>query len=280
MLGLADIRDWIESMRLADHYYIGKLDDKQDRSIGVYQRQAASGPRMAIGGLSRTSYDIKYISVLVHWNHSARETEEAAAELFAALRTARNVELDAEGNPRRQHGILHILRQFRGRAVRDPEPVPAVVDFLQELDHSVAVLLPTAEDCKGKIEGVFIAVLCCPVKLRGEHDPFACFRLQSFRGSRWHGGAEYKNLRVCFVNSLSHLGKVTGTVLLHRCIRCEKSKVIPDIPFFFVSFTGVVPVRSKLSVFLIQPAANIPDSNYQYGFHHAPRFLIPSPRYA
>lgn len=98
MLGLADIRDWIESMRLADHYYIGKLDDKQDRSIGVYQRQAASEPRMAIGGLSRTSYDIKYISVLVHWNHSARETEEAAAELFAALRTARNVELDAEGS--------------------------------------------------------------------------------------------------------------------------------------------------------------------------------------
>lgn len=98
MLGLADIRDWIESMQLADHHYIGKLDVKQDRSIGVYQRQAAAEPRMAIGGLPQTSYDIKYISVLVHWNHSARETEEAAAELFAALRTARNVELDEEGN--------------------------------------------------------------------------------------------------------------------------------------------------------------------------------------
>lgn len=98
MLGLADIRDWIESMQLADHHYIGKLDVKQDRSIGVYQRQAAAEPRMAIGGLPQTSYDIKYLSVLVHWNHSARETEEAAAELFAALRTARNVELDAEGN--------------------------------------------------------------------------------------------------------------------------------------------------------------------------------------
>lgn len=98
MLGLADIREWIAAMEIAGHHYIGKLDAKQERSIGVYQRQAALSPRMAIGGLSQVSYEIKYISVLVHWNRNARETEEAAAELFAALRTARNVELDEEGN--------------------------------------------------------------------------------------------------------------------------------------------------------------------------------------
>lgn len=98
MLGLADIREWIASMETADHYYIGKLDAKQEKSIGIYQRQSGIRPPMAIGGIAQTSYDIKYVSVLVHWNEDAGETETAAAQLFDALRQARDVYLDEEAN--------------------------------------------------------------------------------------------------------------------------------------------------------------------------------------
>lgn len=38
MLTIAAIREWIASFRVAadEHVYIGKLDNKQQKSIGVY----------------------------------------------------------------------------------------------------------------------------------------------------------------------------------------------------------------------------------------------------
>lgn len=86
MLSLAEIRDWLKEFAGAEHYYIGKLDRKQPKSIGVYQRGTSSAPRMALGGLENTRYDIKQVSLLVHWNENARQTDEAAARLFDALR--------------------------------------------------------------------------------------------------------------------------------------------------------------------------------------------------
>ncbi|MDO5547954.1 MAG: minor capsid protein [Eubacteriales bacterium] len=83
---LYEIRDWLKGFAGADHYYIGKLDRKQPKSIGVYSRQVNSPPRMALGGLDNTSYDSKAVSLLVHWNENARETDEAAAALYNALR--------------------------------------------------------------------------------------------------------------------------------------------------------------------------------------------------
>lgn len=83
---LADIRDWLKDIADAEHYYIGKLDRKQPKSIGVYSRQTNGPPRMALGGLDQTSYDSQSIYILVHWNENARETDEAAAVLFDRLR--------------------------------------------------------------------------------------------------------------------------------------------------------------------------------------------------
>ena len=38
MLGLADIRNWLKTLEnKADNYYIGKLDNKNNKSIGLYQ---------------------------------------------------------------------------------------------------------------------------------------------------------------------------------------------------------------------------------------------------
>lgn len=83
MLGLADVRDYIKTLKLAEHYYIGKLDSKKDKSIGVYQRQNSYKPRICIG--STSSFERKPVSVLVHWNKNAKETEEQAFLLFQKL---------------------------------------------------------------------------------------------------------------------------------------------------------------------------------------------------
>lgn len=36
MMTLADIRDYVDSLRISEHVYMGKLPDKEDESVGVY----------------------------------------------------------------------------------------------------------------------------------------------------------------------------------------------------------------------------------------------------
>ena len=92
MISLAAFRDYIKELGIADHYYIGKLDTKQERSIGVYQRPGGMSS-IAIGGLACTSYDVKRVSILVHWNQNAKETEEKALELFNKLIETENIQM-------------------------------------------------------------------------------------------------------------------------------------------------------------------------------------------
>ena len=33
---LADVRDYIDSLGIAEHVYMGKLSDKEDKSVGAY----------------------------------------------------------------------------------------------------------------------------------------------------------------------------------------------------------------------------------------------------
>ena len=88
MLRLTDIRDWISGLGVAsaDHVYIGKLDNKQQKSIGIYSRSGSGPPNIALGGLEHTTYDTRAISLLVHWNRDKPESEAAAYELFEKLR--------------------------------------------------------------------------------------------------------------------------------------------------------------------------------------------------
>ena len=85
MITLAEVRDWIKTFNAANNYYIGKIDNKQENSIGIYQRKTIDGPRVAIGGRSLTSYDVKSISILIHWNKNANETEKRAQYLYNRL---------------------------------------------------------------------------------------------------------------------------------------------------------------------------------------------------
>lgn len=88
---LSDVRDYIAALKLADHVYMGKLPDKQEKSIGVYNSKHQHAYRTAIGGPALESYGTKYVTLLVHWNKSPRDTENAANALFDAVRAAREV---------------------------------------------------------------------------------------------------------------------------------------------------------------------------------------------
>ena len=83
MIHLSDVRDWIKTIFEAEHYYVGKLDTKYDKSVGVYQRKNPAPPIKAIGQPS--SYEVKPVSILIHWNKNADETEKAAFELYTQL---------------------------------------------------------------------------------------------------------------------------------------------------------------------------------------------------
>lgn len=88
---LAEIRDWLKTFDVSEHYYIGRLDNKQEKSLGVYSRRRSGPPVMALGGLS--SYDVKAVSLLLHWNQNAWETEDAALRLWNCLFGAAHVDV-------------------------------------------------------------------------------------------------------------------------------------------------------------------------------------------
>lgn len=82
---LADIKEWVRTLGIGERFYIGKLDDKYEKSIGIYSRQSGQAQMIPIGGLDCKGYDIKRISMLVHWTKNAKETERAALDLFSAI---------------------------------------------------------------------------------------------------------------------------------------------------------------------------------------------------
>ena len=92
MVLLSDVRDFVASLGFVeDEYaYSGKLEDKKDKSIGVYNRKVNSAQSIPLGGLKLKSFEIKQISILVHWNKSQRDTEKAAIKLFNLLQSQRD----------------------------------------------------------------------------------------------------------------------------------------------------------------------------------------------
>ena len=91
---MAEVRDWLKTISTAEHFYIGKLDAKQDKSLGVYSRAAlGQPPDIALGGLSCTKTAVKQVSILLHWNQNAKDTEAAAQALFEALQAAEPIQI-------------------------------------------------------------------------------------------------------------------------------------------------------------------------------------------
>ena len=94
MLYLANVRDYIKTISSANNYYIGKLDNKEDKSVGVYDLKTSRKPIIALGGLENTSYNIKPISILIHWNKNMKETEVESMKLYNALLGANDFDIN------------------------------------------------------------------------------------------------------------------------------------------------------------------------------------------
>lgn len=90
MLFLNQIRDWIKDFDAAENYYIGKMNDKE-RSLGVFQLSPRP-PTRAIG--QDSSYEVRRISLKLHWNKNQNESERAAYELYRQLRAVRSFDID------------------------------------------------------------------------------------------------------------------------------------------------------------------------------------------
>lgn len=92
MITLSNVRDWLKTLIDAEHFYIGRLDDKQEKSVGVYTLKTSGEPLRGIG--LDLSFDVIAVSVLVHWNENANETEINARNLYEKLRTIKNVTIN------------------------------------------------------------------------------------------------------------------------------------------------------------------------------------------
>ena len=90
MLYLSEVRDFIAGLLTGivddENVYSGIMQDKQEMSVGVYN-QKRGPPKLSAVGVN-PSYSRKAVSVLVHWNKSPKQTEHAAAAVYAAIERA------------------------------------------------------------------------------------------------------------------------------------------------------------------------------------------------
>ena len=90
MLFLNQIRDWMKTFDAAENYYIGKMNDKE-KSLGVFQLSPRP-PTRAIG--QDSSYEVRRISIKLHWNKNQNESERAAYKLYRQLRAVSSFDID------------------------------------------------------------------------------------------------------------------------------------------------------------------------------------------
>ena len=94
MLTLDDIKEWLKTLELGtENFYVGKLDNKVDKSIGVYQLKT-DAPTIDLGGLDYTPYEIKRVSFLIHWNKNYKETESTSIEFYKKLQNIQNIKIN------------------------------------------------------------------------------------------------------------------------------------------------------------------------------------------
>lgn len=87
---LIELCDFLETLNLAENYYIGKIDNSKLKTVGIYPL-AAMRRVEAVG--KESSYDVAGFRLLVHWNKNARQTEDAARNVFEKLRYINSLDM-------------------------------------------------------------------------------------------------------------------------------------------------------------------------------------------
>lgn len=85
-MNLKDVLVWLKGLDIKfEHYYLGFLETKHNRSLGVYNLKRKNNLRIAIGGIEYTSYNVKQVSLLIHWNEAFDESESKAIALYNSI---------------------------------------------------------------------------------------------------------------------------------------------------------------------------------------------------
>lgn len=98
ILTLIDVATHLATLGIVDreHIYCGKMQDKKDKCIGVYNLKRSQPKRETIGGDENSSYRVKQVSFLVHWDKSTERTELVADSLYEAVRDIRDVTVNGK----------------------------------------------------------------------------------------------------------------------------------------------------------------------------------------
>lgn len=87
---LAEFRDYIKTLNVADHYSIGKIDNAKDKSLGIY----GDSTRRRIEAIGREkSYGVMQFRILLHWTKNLNETEAQARSLYDSLRYIQDTDM-------------------------------------------------------------------------------------------------------------------------------------------------------------------------------------------
>lgn len=98
MMKLRDVRDYVALLGIAadENCYCGKMEDKKEKSIGVYPLKERQKGSIPLGGIENGSYGVKAVSFLIHWNRSPTESETAADALQEALISCREQQINEQ----------------------------------------------------------------------------------------------------------------------------------------------------------------------------------------
>ena len=88
---LAELKDYFKTLNVADYYSVGKIDGSKMKSLGVY---GGTSTRRVESIGKNSSYGMMRIRILLHWNKSAVETENAAKNLFDKIRYITDLDLN------------------------------------------------------------------------------------------------------------------------------------------------------------------------------------------
>ena len=80
---LNEVKEWLKTVSEFNAYYIGKVNGKQEKVLGIYARGVSGSPVHALG--IDSSYDITRVRTLIHGNKDEDITQQLALNLFNRL---------------------------------------------------------------------------------------------------------------------------------------------------------------------------------------------------
>lgn len=85
MLTLEQIKDWLKGQDtdLNDCIAVGRIDGNKDKFIGVYPlKPSGNSQRICIGGADQTRYQVRNVSILIHWTNKMSLAEAKAFAIY------------------------------------------------------------------------------------------------------------------------------------------------------------------------------------------------------